>query len=216
MGPRATLLGATNALENVNTTPLPNGSLCWVTGEQDLFVLVKTSTAAADGTNVIEPIAGPGRWFRFSQAPGAASTGFGSTIDTQAGPEFTTVGTTPSDIVGADIWVERDSQGFSFDGLGTWTYEGSAAALFHVVATLAILNVESGTRTILFTYKINDTYQHSSGLFQQVGVANAAEQVFTITDLIELTPGDTLNIAVRTSTGDSVAVLNGQFTGAQL
>ena len=64
LAPRAVLLGAGNpaALQNVNTTELPNGSLCWVQDQFGLYALNKTSVAPPSGTSVVQPASGPGRW----------------------------------------------------------------------------------------------------------------------------------------------------------
>lgn len=66
LGARAVLTGAPagDALENVITNRLDDGARCWVTAENSDFKFVRGSTSAADGVNVIAPIAGPGRWHR--------------------------------------------------------------------------------------------------------------------------------------------------------
>jgi hypothetical protein len=66
LGARARLLGPGdgNSLQNINTTNLPDGSLCWVSASLAYFVLHKgDSTTPPDGINVIKPSSGPGRWF---------------------------------------------------------------------------------------------------------------------------------------------------------
>jgi hypothetical protein len=62
MGSRATLLGAQDSLESINTFTLDDGALCYVTAVRERFGLQRTSTASPDGTTVIAPTAGPGRW----------------------------------------------------------------------------------------------------------------------------------------------------------
>lgn len=58
---------AGQALENIIVTPLQDGALCYVKSgaAKGEWQLDKTSTAVADGTTVIEPISGAGRWLRF-------------------------------------------------------------------------------------------------------------------------------------------------------
>lgn len=62
MGSRDTLLGPENSLEAINTFTLDDGALCYVAAVRERFGLQKTSTASPDGTTIIQPAAGPGRW----------------------------------------------------------------------------------------------------------------------------------------------------------
>lgn len=66
LGPRAILNDPADgdSLRNVDTTPLPNGAACWVTASRAEFRLYKDDNSTPpDGTNVIQPASGPGRWF---------------------------------------------------------------------------------------------------------------------------------------------------------
>jgi hypothetical protein len=85
LGPRATLLGADDALENIVTDILPDGALCWVTEAEAPYRLHKTSTVAANGTTIIEPSAGPGRWIRESGGSDPDSNFEEVTVDTVSG-----------------------------------------------------------------------------------------------------------------------------------
>lgn len=62
-----------NALENINTHVLGDGALCYVESGagQGLWQLQKASTDTPDGTTIVAPTAGPGRWF-IKNFPGAA------------------------------------------------------------------------------------------------------------------------------------------------
>lgn len=84
LAPRATLGPAGNgdALANINTTPLADGASVYVLSSRALFRLNKTSSAVADGVNIIAPIAGPGRWFI------EVNAGAGSQIENEAGVLF--------------------------------------------------------------------------------------------------------------------------------
>lgn len=63
LGSRATLLGAKNSLEAINTFELDDGALCYVTAAGARFGLHRASTATPNGTTIIRPAAGgPGRW----------------------------------------------------------------------------------------------------------------------------------------------------------
>jgi hypothetical protein len=62
--PAARLLGTgdDDALQNVDTTSLPHGCLCFVVDQGTVYVLDKASVEAASGTAVVVPASGPGRW----------------------------------------------------------------------------------------------------------------------------------------------------------
>lgn len=62
LGARASRLGLGDSLENINTTTLDDGCLCYVTAAAYHFELHRTSVAAPNGTTIIAPIVGPGRW----------------------------------------------------------------------------------------------------------------------------------------------------------
>ncbi len=62
MGARATLLGAEDSLEGINTFELDDGVLCYVTAQKTHYSLDKTSTASPSPPNTIKPVAGPGLW----------------------------------------------------------------------------------------------------------------------------------------------------------
>lgn len=72
LGARAQLLGTgdSDALQNVNTTEFPDGALCWVQDQASFYVLHKNSTAAPSGTVIVQPGAGPGRWFQLVTGSG--------------------------------------------------------------------------------------------------------------------------------------------------
>lgn len=64
--PVATIAGADDALAAINTSDLPDGALCFVTEALTLYELRKTSTATADGSNIVAPTQGGlGRWYAY-------------------------------------------------------------------------------------------------------------------------------------------------------
>lgn len=66
----ATLAGADDSLESINTTELSDGALVVVQQNGKSYRLAKASTATADSPDIIAPAqGGPGRWF--SQGAGA-------------------------------------------------------------------------------------------------------------------------------------------------
>jgi hypothetical protein len=69
VGARATLLGADDSLENIVSSPLPDGAECWVIENASVYRFDKASTEAPNGTRIVAPIAGGGRWYRMPIAP---------------------------------------------------------------------------------------------------------------------------------------------------
>ncbi len=63
---------AGDSLENVNTNVLGDGAICYVESGpgQGEWQLQKASTDTPDGTTIVAPTAGPGRWF-IKSLPGA-------------------------------------------------------------------------------------------------------------------------------------------------
>lgn len=81
VGARSTLLGAVDSLENIVSSPLPDGAECWVIENASVYRFDKSSAETADGTRIVAPIAGGGRWFRLPIAPllmTTASLSYGS------------------------------------------------------------------------------------------------------------------------------------------
>jgi hypothetical protein len=86
LGACQTRLGLGDSLENITTFTLDDGCLCYVTEAHLHFELHKDSTATPNGTTVIAPIAGPGRWVVATGGAGSqgaqgfqGATGSGST-----------------------------------------------------------------------------------------------------------------------------------------
>ena len=52
-------------LSAINTTILKNGSCVYITELRAVFALLRESTDVADGVNIVAPLEGPGRWFRW-------------------------------------------------------------------------------------------------------------------------------------------------------
>ena len=114
LGARATLLGADgDALENVITFDLPDGSLCWVTAAEAPYRLYKTSTLAANGTTIIAPSAGPGRWIRDAGAGSDPDSNFEEvTVETVSGETLVPISIEmdPESVFTAGVrWLGRDA-----------------------------------------------------------------------------------------------------------
>jgi hypothetical protein len=66
LSPRLTLAGDPgSSLVGINTTPIADGAWCYCVANKSEYQLDKAdSTTAADGSTVLAPLAGPGRWFK--------------------------------------------------------------------------------------------------------------------------------------------------------
>lgn len=81
VGMRATRLGATDSLENIVSSPLPDGAQCWVLESSAVYRFDKNSSEVADGLRIVAPIAGGGRWYLMPISPSrisSSSVAFGS------------------------------------------------------------------------------------------------------------------------------------------
>jgi len=107
LAPRARLMGTADqdALQNVDTTLLPDGSLCWVQDQIAIYTLHRASTVAASGTLVVAPASGPGRWFVFGLG---AAAGFSV-------PDIATLASVPLPSEGAQLRVESVQSDWTFD-----------------------------------------------------------------------------------------------------
>lgn len=110
LSPRTVATGdpAGDALENINTNTLADGSLCYVSsGAQGEWQLQKESTDTPNGTTIVEPTSGPGRWF-LKITPGSLSGATLRSTRAQASSSaLLTTGTqfelkeTPQDVAGS-------------------------------------------------------------------------------------------------------------------
>lgn len=111
LSPRSVLLGTgdSSALQNVDTTELPDGARCWVTEQQAYYELHKYDfTTIANFPTVMVPGSGPGRWInrdQFYDAAGNAPNGWRDLVG-QIGPG---TGASMLQVGGSDF------QAFQFD-----------------------------------------------------------------------------------------------------
>ncbi len=108
LGSRAVATGAPDgdSLENVNTTTLDDGARCYVIGGDGAgeWQFNAASSTTADGTTVVEPLAGgAGRWFkRSAPTDGSASS---------ASAQYAILGTAAT---GATLPITESLDGFGF------------------------------------------------------------------------------------------------------
>lgn len=121
LSPRLVATGApaSSSLENINTNVLGDGALCYVIGGpgQGEWQLQKGSTNTPDGTTIVAPTAGPGRWFKKS------SSGVGPIVPNSNPPntflnsqgEWLVPGNPPGEAL--ELWV--DGTNGTLTGTGT-------------------------------------------------------------------------------------------------
>ena len=117
LAPRAVLLGTggSDSLQNVNTTNLPDGALCWVNDQLAVYALHKQSSAPPSGVTVVQPASGPGRWI-----PLATTTSGGATIVA----DITTLKALAAPVNGAQAYVLSVRSGWTFEFGSTLTADG--------------------------------------------------------------------------------------------
>lgn len=166
LGTRSTLAD----LSAINTTILKDGALVFVTSESTLFFLLKESTDAPDGVNIVQSATGsPGRWFRTDigvtvfetqadwyvdeqNVTGLASDG--NVGDTAATPlasyaeltrriQFATLEQDTTVHLLSDV---DDDSVFSFQGHSNWLMViGEATQLLATLTSAAAANIVVGT-----------------------------------------------------------------------
>lgn len=117
LAPRAVLLGPGNedALQNLDTTNLPDGSLVWVNDQLAVYALHKQSSAPPSGVTIVQPASGPGRWI-----PLATTTSGGATIVA----DIATLEALAAPVAGAQAYVLSVRSGWTFEFGSTLTADG--------------------------------------------------------------------------------------------
>jgi hypothetical protein len=171
---------AGSALENADTFNLASGCFCFVetgpaAGE---WQLDRASTAVPDGITVIAPIAGPGRWLKFSGGGGGGTiTGIagagGITITNPVGPVAT--------VEGAALLARDGSNGGMTANLtmGGFAITGASVLVSPVAATLGVvglagLTLDSGTGPLILDAGAALTWPAADGAAGQVLTTNGA------------------------------------------
>lgn len=192
LAPRASLSGTGDSLNNIITSPLPDGAQCFVTANRTLYILDKTSTAAADGSTIIAPIGGAGRWVAQSGAAALAQPGadaFGTTSVPGTGVIGTLTLTTElfSDGVTVDLPGNRfviGTAGRYWVGLSTdWASDPLAARIEVLCSVAGQLAVYQGA----------------------AGAGNSAPRVTTL-EPAPLAAGEVITARARQGTGADPAI----------
>jgi hypothetical protein len=129
LSPRPNILGPEDfeSLQNIDTTILPDGSMCVVSGV-GIYLLNKLSTATAADINIIEPASGPGRWiFVTPLSPTASVLGAQSALSTATTP--VTVATSG----GQSKWTVFPTSAYNgtFDS-SLWAFDSSTGVLTYL------------------------------------------------------------------------------------
>lgn len=192
--PRGVAVGdpAGDSLENINTSDLANGVLCYVasgTGKGG-WQLEKDATNAPNGTTIVEPISGPGRWFK-KLFPGPGGGGGGGNPSQGAVNTLNKADgaggwlTTPFSIVSGQIQISQTMVMQVFGGTSD----------FNLIAERNI-NLQATNGSGSFTFSQNFSLLTGADLGFTVGGVASIEA----TDLLEVVvPGG--NIAL-TAGGD--------------
>lgn len=106
LGACSTPLGAGDSLENINTTTLDDGALCYVASSHAHFELHRDSTETPNGTTIIAPSAGPGRWIIF---------GSGGSQNAFVTPSLTTLAALAGYPNGSDVFVLDQNESYRLD-----------------------------------------------------------------------------------------------------
>lgn len=69
VGPFQRISAGDSALAAYNTTLLADGAWAYVVEDKGIWFLDKLSTSTPDGSNVVQPAVGPGRWVRIGAIP---------------------------------------------------------------------------------------------------------------------------------------------------
>jgi hypothetical protein len=149
LGARATILetGDGDSLENINTTILNDGCLCYVTEIAGYYMFDRNSVADAVGDVVIAPSAGPGRWlFLFSGSDAA----YWAQVTLILTPGSVTIGTQSQ-------WENQPAPGGSAYSLasagpgfftltaasGLLTYNGPDGKAFEITVNASVANEDA-------------------------------------------------------------------------
>lgn len=203
------------SLRNIITSIFPDGAFCFVLENRALYELNKESTASPDNLTVVLPIAGPGRWLLLAGGNGGAAS-----IAEIVGTTTNSVGTTgTSDFVAIDDnnfdWQPTGAPaGFSLaiDG-GVITYNGTATVRARVTFTGSLfVSAESGGTVWGVVAHNGDAIGADPAvsfiLGAQTTEAGASDlpQVIAAQRTLVLAPGDTVQVALATDTGEDLVL----------
>lgn len=216
LAPRATVHGPgdDDALQNIDTTELPNGALCYVASAQTYykFLSAVTFTSAVADDSLITPASGPGQWIAVVGL-NAASLSYQISLRTNGGVTVPNPATW-SALPGTTEWTSQDlavNAGSLFDtafwaattpSAGVLTYSGPPGA-FELVADIVCNNAENANAQQYGLYisqngaGIGGTAAFVRSSVQQAPTANPQDPLaMHATSKLFLATGDTVQILI--------------------
>jgi len=199
---RAVLLGTGNSasLQNINTTPLNDGALCYVVAESSYYVLDRSLALATVSPVIVTPASGPGTWLRVFGQPGVVPVyAMVALLDT---PQALVIAT-------QDVWVNPPA-----NGAGDYVLLEGVAGLFALDTTTGILTYSGPARRFLIN-------AHAS-VASATNAAQSVEMIPNLGALVGTSTSDTLSgrsttgATIDTETEISASIVLNLTTGAQL
>jgi hypothetical protein len=218
LAPRASVLGTGDgdSLQNIDTTILANGSLCWVNANATLYRLDKLSVAASAPDAVIVPASGPGRWVALSNnelvaegrmsmfRPNAATVVIATinvwvALPVEAGPAYF------PQVPGAAFWSIAPTTGVA-------TYSGPSM-IYHFKAAMNLAAGETAAIVPEMALTVNNEdigITNARDLSERVAVGTTTSfEGLAIANEIALAPGDTVQLIARNTSGAQDLILSG-------
>jgi len=203
--------GNAEDIQNINTAPLPNGAHCYVISRRAVFVLNKFATTSPNGTEVLQPNAGGGRWFLEGVALGLAPI-----AEMYATNANTFTADAALAVVTTNFFTLQEGQNLNLWALtaagGILTYQGPAApAVVTLTAAVQVANTDAARMIRGVISHNNDTpaFAFGTGIegVQSVtqSVANAVLPMITERYIPTLGTGDT----IRPKFGTDAAAVSG-------
>ncbi len=213
--------GDPRSLRNIITNIFPDGAFCFVLENRGLYELDKLSAATADNLDVVQPIAGPGRWLLFAGGGGgAASLASITATDTNS---VTSAGTANFVAVEGNSfdWQPTGAPaGFALTAQsGVITYNGAATVRARVTFVGSVeVDSESGGTVWGAVDQNSDVIGTDPTTSFIVGTetteagATGLPQVIVSQRTLDLAPGDTVQIALATDTGQDLVLSRGTLS----
>ena len=186
----ATGTGNPNSLQNLNTSVLPDGSMCFVTGNKTLYYLDKSLSSGG-----IAPSAGPGRWNIFDVAEAATGAAFLFSTAYNSFPVDGNWGTSTVSTFGLDTTSDSTWALTALGGI--LTYSGADQKfLVTEQASVEVGNVSAARDVFLGISKNDDLIGAPTGgsSTEVDGTISLVGQVLPMSTsrIVSLTAGDTL------------------------
>lgn len=209
---RATLGLATpgdgESIKNIVTTPLPNGAQCFVVENRSLYRLNKASTATPNGSSIIAPNIGGGRWFLVEDEDLAIVDPllvFSSTNNVF--PAVDTNWTAPSTSNYTNL-ANANFNSWTAGANGIWTYTGPSGLIWHLQWDVTFLADAAPGDITAGISRNADLAGAAGGAQEGAGVVSRTAAIvgrITVSRFQALTSGDVIQPRVRNSASASVS-----------